>query len=117
MRGRLRAGAVAVFLVLGFCASCSRRNLEVGGSGTIAFDAGGLDAPDVRPPPNDGPSPGDGPGGVIQIDAAESACVTAAAALPWTASPAAPLRLAVAATATAVAVINRQAKQTDVRTY
>src|SRR3954451_19161324 len=107
MRGRLRAGSVAGFLVLGFCASCSRRNLEVGGSGTIAFDAGGLDAPDVRPPPNDGASAGDGPGGGIQIDAGESGGGTAAAALPWTASAAAPLRLDVAATATAVAVINR----------
>jgi hypothetical protein len=117
MRGRLRAGSVAVLLVLGFCASCSRRNLEVGSSGTIAFDASGLDASDARPPPRDGAASADGPGGVIEIDAAESACVTAAAALPWTTSAAAPLRLDVAATATAVAVINRQAKQADVRTY
>src|SRR3982750_806300 len=118
MRGRLRAGSVSVLLVLVFCASCSRRNLQVGGDGTIAFDAGGLDASDARPPPKDGLAPADGPGGVIAIDAAESACVTAAVQLPWmTTTSSAPLRLDVAATAGAIAVINRQAKQTDVRTY
>ena len=117
MRGRLRAGSFAVLLVLGFCGSCSRRNLEIGGSGSIAFDAGGLDALDALPSPKDGLSPADGPGGGIDIDAAESACVTAAVQLPWTATASAPLRLDVAATASTVAVINRQAKQTDVRTY
>src|SRR6266496_4217289 len=118
MRGRLRAWSVAVLLLLFFCASCSRRNLEVGGGGKIAFDAGGLDASDGRAPPKDGASSGDGPGGVIEIDAAESGCVTAAIQLPWTTTTSsAPLRLDVAATAGAIAVINRQAKQTDVRTY
>ena len=44
--------------------------------------------------------------------------MTAAVQLPWTTTSAsAPLRLDVAATANTVAVINRQAKQTDVRTY
>jgi hypothetical protein len=117
MRGRLRTGSIAVLLVLGFCGSCSQRQLQVGGSGSIAFDAGGLDAPDALPSPKDGPSSADGTGGVIEIDAAESACVTAAVALPWTTTASSPLRLDVAATASAVAVINRQAKQTDVRTY
>ena len=53
MRGRLRAGSFAVLLGLSFCGSCSRRNLEVGGSGSISFDAGGLDALDALPLPKD----------------------------------------------------------------
>jgi hypothetical protein len=116
MRGRLRTGSVALLLVVGFCGSCSRRNLEVG-SGSIALDGGGLDAADALPPPKDGRSAADGAGAVIEIDAAESACVTAVAALPWTTTASAALRLDVATTAATVAVINRQAKQTDVRTY
>jgi len=118
MRGRLRTGSVAALVVLGLCGSCSHRDLQPGGSGSIAFDAGGLDGPDALPSPKDALSTTDGPGGVIGIDAAESACVTAAVQLPWPASTSSPpLRLDVAATASTVAVINRQAKQTDVRTY
>ena len=117
MRGRLRAGSVAVLLGLGFCGSCSRRNLEVSGGGSISFDAGGLDALDALPLPKDALPTDDGSGGVIAIDAGESACVTAVVQLPWTTTASAPLRLEVAATSSTVAVINRQAKQTDVRTY
>jgi hypothetical protein len=85
----------------------------------VSFDGGGLDGLDALPSPKDAaPSPDDGSGGVIPIDAAESACVTAVVQLPWTTTTSsAPLRLDVAATASTVAVINRQAKQTDVRTY
>ena len=105
-------------MVLGLCGSCSRRNLQVGGSGSIAFDAGGLDAPGRAAVTEGRPvHHRRRPAGSIDIDAAESACVTAAVQLPWTTTASAPLRLDVAATASTVAVIDRQAKQTDVRTY
>jgi hypothetical protein len=116
MRARVRTGSVAALLLLGAVASCSRRNLDLGaGTGNFSFDAGPSDA---APPTDAGPAPADGPGGAMGLDAAPSSCVTASVQLPWTtASSSTPLRLDVAATADAVAAINRQAKQTDVRTY
>lgn len=102
-------------LVLAFAGSCSRRNLDVGGTGTFSFDAGPSDAPAA---PGDASAPGDGPAAATGLDAAASSCVMESVQLPWTtSSSSAPLRLDVAATANAVAVINRDAKQTDVRTY
>jgi len=120
MRARLRAGSVAALLLFAVCASCSRRNLNVG-SGSFVFDGGSggkADASsDTSPSPSDAMAPADGAVIIGGSDAAESACVTAAVQLPWTSTAAAALQLDVATTATAVAVINRQAKQTDVRTY
>jgi hypothetical protein len=118
MRGRSRAGSLAALLVLAMCASCSRRNLNLG-SGSFSLDGGPgspTDASDAPPSTNDAMAPADG--AVIGVrDAAESACVTTAIQLPWATNMVAPLRLEVAATSAVVAVINRQAKQADVRTY
>ena len=116
MRGRLLAGSVAVLLGLAVCGSCSRRNLEIGsGTGTLSRDAGPSDAVGA---PSDAIAPGDGPAAATGLDAAESSCVMASVQLPWTTTSSSdPLRLDVAAIANAVAVINRQAKQTDIRTY
>lgn len=119
MRGRSRAGSVAALLLLAVCVACSRRNLNLG-SGSFLFD-GGAGTPtdassDTSPSPSDAAAPDDG--AVIGArDAAESACVTTAVQLPWVTSAAAPLRMEVATTSAVVAVINRQAKQADVRTY
>jgi hypothetical protein len=108
--------AVGLLPVLGVVGSCARRNLEVGGgTGMFSFDGGPSDAQGV---PSDAIAPGDGPAGATGLDAAESSCVMASVRLPWTTtSSSPPLHLDLATTANAVAVINRDAEQTDVRTY
>jgi hypothetical protein len=119
MQARLRAGSVAALLVLAVCASCSRRNLNLG-TGSFLLDGGSggtADGASDAPPSTSDAAPADGAVIIGGSDAAESACVTAAVQLPWTATTTAALRLDVATTANAVAVMSRQAKQTDVRTY
>lgn len=113
MRVRPCVGSITALLVLSTGVACSSRNLELG-TGMFKFDGG---PSDTLSAPTDGAPPVDGPTGGHQLDAAESPCVTASVQLPWTISSSTLLRLDVAATADAVAVINRQTKQTDVRTY
>ena len=108
-----------MILALGVCAACSTRKLQLG-----LLDLDGGPVADNRPMVDggpmadgrDGPSADDattGPG----RDAHESSCVIAAVQLPWTTKLSTPAPLEIVATADAVAVINRQAKQADVRTY
>jgi len=119
MRVPRGTGSGTLILILGVCSGCTTRNLQVDGTGQFEGD-GGPRPGDGGPHPTDGGPAGDGsdahlsPDGPLPgIDAHESACVSAAVQLPWTA----PARLEIAVTASAVAVLNRQAKQADVRTY
>jgi len=113
-------GSTVAILALGVCVGgCSTRNLQVDGTGKFDVD-GGPHPGDGGPHPTDGGPAGNGadvrlaPDGPLSgIDAHESACVSGVVQLPWTA----PARLEIAVTANAVAVLNRQAKQADVRTY
>ena len=112
-------------LLLVASAACSKRNLDVGGEGTLPKpDASGTGGPGPtdagRPdgPPGDARPPlGGAGGGGARLDAQESGCVTAAIPLPWVASPSAPLRLGVVAGSDAVAVMNRSSTALDIRTY
>src|SRR5262249_5175763 len=117
MRGPRRTGPAALILMLSVCAACSARRLQLG-TGTLdggpMFEVGPMvdgvamvDNTDAHPPDV---------ATVPSSDPPESGCVIAAVQLPWAQLPA-PTRLEIAATADAVAVISRQAKQADVRTY
>jgi len=113
-----------MILMLGVCVGgCSIRHLEVPGNGMLEGDGG--PHPTDGGPQRDGGPPGDEtdahptPDGPLPgLDAHESACVTAAVQLPWSVpATGTPPRLEIAVTANAVAVLNRQGKQADVRTY
>jgi hypothetical protein len=116
----------AAVAALAVCAGCSKRNLDAGGVGSIfgdagapGGDAGGLGGGAGGASTTGGGNAGGatGAGGAPVIDAGASACVTATVALPWTIAASAALRLETATTTGAVAVMNRQAKQADVRTF
>jgi hypothetical protein len=130
---RIGSRTASLVLLLGLVAAgCSRRNLEVGagnGAGKLGIDGGGGGGSsggsggsggltDGGPAdPNDGGPPLDAVGVPPPFDAGDSDCVTTTIALPWMKPSSALTRLDVAATADAVAVMNRQPMTLDVRTY
>jgi hypothetical protein len=116
---------MALVAALAVCATCSKRNLDVGGPGSIFGDGG-------APGGSAGASGGSagaassgtagmtgvgGAGPAPAIDAGASDCVTATVQLPWSTFSSTTSRLEMATSAGAVAVMNRQAKQADVRTF
>jgi len=119
MRVYLRVLSCLVAVSAALSAGCSRRDLMIGGA-TIRFDAGTDLTPgdadtDALPTDAGGGPPIDA--GPIRSDAAESPCVSAAFPLPWTRSAGTIGRLDVATTDGAIAVVNRESRQLDVRTY
>src|SRR5262245_59539863 len=112
-------GWTAIILLRGACVGgCSTRNLQVDGTGKFDID-GGPHPGDGGPHPTDGGPAGDGvdahpaPDGPLPgVDAHESACVTTVVQLPW----AAPARLEIAVTASAVAVVDRPGRLAAGRT-
>jgi hypothetical protein len=99
--------------------ACSKRDLVIDGPGIGHLDGGPLDA-GTAGGPMAGASGTGGTGGqrIPPLDAGASDCVGTTVLLPWTEPSAmAPMRLEVATSSAALAVLNRQADQLDVRTY
>src|SRR5262245_21965764 len=120
---RCRTALVAALLLPSLAGACSRGNLDIGTPPPITVPPGG--------PGGIGVAGGGGAGGIggaggsgfptagplpPQVDSGASDCVATSVLLPWTESAAA-MRLEVATSTTSVAVMNRQATSTDVRTY
>src|SRR5262245_26391466 len=117
-----RAALAATLLLSALPGACSKRDLVIGNPDGAPIDPGtatggvsGTAGAPVAGAPGTGGMGGQPP---APVDAGASACVGTTVLLPWTeSSSTAAMRLEIATTNAAIAVMNRQANQLDVRTY